>query len=138
MLPLFSRNATRNTTRNTGWDTGRDKKRVTVEEAHRRTHGPDAPAVLLDVRERNEWDAGRAPGAVHAPLSGLAAGAPLPRAVRGRPLVVICRSGNRSQRAVALLGARGADAVDVKGGMKRWAAAGHPVVAAAGREGCVA
>ncbi|WP_406090598.1 rhodanese-like domain-containing protein [Streptomyces sp. NBC_01013] len=116
----------------------RGKKRVTVEEAHRRTQGAHAPDVLLDVRERGEWDAGRAPGAVHAPLSALVAGAALPQAAQGRPLVVICRSGNRSQQAAELLRERGADAWDVKGGMQQWAAAGHPVVGARGTKGSVA
>lgn len=116
----------------------REEKRVSVEEAHRRTQGAHAPAVLLDVRERGEWDAGRAPGAVHAPLSALAAGAALPQAAQGRPLVVICRSGNRSQQAADLLRGRGVGAVDVKGGMRQWADAGHPVVGASGNEGSVA
>ncbi|MFG2951958.1 rhodanese-like domain-containing protein [Streptomyces adustus] len=116
----------------------RDNKRVTVEEAHRRTQGAHTSDVLLDVRERGEWNAGRAPGAVHAPLSALVAGSALPKAAQGQPLVVICRSGNRSQRAVELLRARGVDAVDVKGGMKQWAAAGNSVVGASGNEGSVA
>ncbi|MFI6875556.1 rhodanese-like domain-containing protein [Streptomyces sp. NPDC050400] len=113
-------------------------QRVTVEDAHRRTQGDDAPAVLLDVRERGEWNAGHAPGAVYAPLSGLAAHSALPQAAQGRPLIVICRSGNRSQKAAELLSARGLDAVDVKGGMKAWAAAGHPVVDTRGNNGSVA
>ncbi|WP_306184825.1 MULTISPECIES: rhodanese-like domain-containing protein [unclassified Streptomyces] len=112
--------------------------RVTVDEARRRTQGTGAPAVLLDVREQDEWDAGHATGALHAPLSRLAAGGALPAAGRGRPLVVICRSGNRSQRAAKLLAARGADVVDVKGGMQAWAAAGHPVVDRRGNEGSIA
>lgn len=116
----------------------RDQRRVTVEEAQRHTRGAHAPAVLLDVRERDEWDAGRAPGALHAPLSALVAGAALPEGSQGRPLVVICRSGNRSQQAVGLLRARGVDAVDVEGGMKRWAAAGYSVVGAGGDEGSTA
>ncbi|MGW2648407.1 rhodanese-like domain-containing protein [Streptomyces sp. NPDC001393] len=66
----------------------RGEDRVTVAEAHRRTRGADAPAALLDVRERGEWNAGHAPDAVHAPLSGLTAGAALPAAALGRPLVV--------------------------------------------------
>ncbi|MFJ8971313.1 MULTISPECIES: rhodanese-like domain-containing protein [Streptomyces] len=114
----------------------RDRKRVTVEEAQRHTRGAaHAPAVLLDVRERDEWDAGRAPGALHAALSALVAGAALPEAARGRPLVVICRSGNRSQQAVGLLRARGVDAVDVEGGMRQWAAAGYSVVGPGDDEG---
>ncbi|MFF0740232.1 rhodanese-like domain-containing protein [Streptomyces sp. NPDC004111] len=129
-MSLFSRDKTR--------DKPRDKKRVTVEEARRRTQDADTPAVLLDVRERGEWDAGRVPGALHAPLSALASGAALSKAARKRSLVVICRSGNRSQQAVALLRARGADAVDVKGGMRKWAAAGYPVLGRSSDEGPVA
>ncbi|MFF8951316.1 rhodanese-like domain-containing protein [Streptomyces sp. NPDC014940] len=112
--------------------------RVTVDEAHRRTQGPEAPAVLLDVRERDEWNAGHAPGAVLAPLSRLTAGEALPAAARQRPLVVICRSGHRSRRAAELLAQGGAEAVDVKGGMKAWAAAGHPVVDERGNHGSIA
>ncbi|MFG2309354.1 rhodanese-like domain-containing protein [Streptomyces sp. NPDC048566] len=116
----------------------RGADRVTVDEARRRTQGGDAPAVLLDVRERAEWSAGHAPGAVHLPLSSLATGAALPSAAQGRPLVVICRSGRRSQQAADLLTGRGADAVDVKGGMQAWAAAGHPVVDGHGNSGSIA
>ncbi|WP_037624093.1 rhodanese-like domain-containing protein [Streptomyces aureus] len=116
----------------------RGANRVTVDEAHRRTQGADAPAVLLDVREQTEWNAGHAPGAIHAPLSRLAAGAALPSRVQARPLVVICRSGRRSQQAAELLTERGSDAVDVKGGMQAWAAAGHPVVDRHGNDGSIA
>ncbi|MFK0284454.1 rhodanese-like domain-containing protein [Streptomyces sp. NPDC090499] len=100
--------------------------RLTPAEARERT---DADAVLLDVREADAWAAGHAPGAVHAPLSGLAAGAPLPPAAADRALVVICRSGRRSREAAALLTARGLDAVDVVGGMTAWRAAGLAVTA---------
>lgn len=99
--------------------------------------GTSADAVLLDVRELHEWQAGHAPRAVHLPLSALAAGAPLPDAAQGMPLVVVCRSGNRSRQAAALLAERGADAVDVTGGMRDWADAGLPVVDAHGGDGSV-
>lgn len=111
---------------------------MSVDEARARTGGDGPGAVLLDVREKPEWKAGHAPGAVHAPLTGLVSGAALPRAARGRPLVVICRSGHRSQQAAKLLAERGADAVDVKGGMNAWAAAGHPVVDERGNSGSIA
>ncbi|MFF2191340.1 rhodanese-like domain-containing protein [Streptomyces sp. NPDC058157] len=118
-MPLFHRRLTR----------------LTPDQAHRRTADG---AVLLDVRERAEWDAGHAPGAVHAPLSALAGGAPLPTAAQGRPLVVICRSGHRSRQAAAILSKRGAQAVDVKGGMSAWASGGLPVVDARGSRGRIA
>ncbi|PWI18002.1 sulfurtransferase [Streptomyces sp. Act143] len=116
--------------------------RVSVQEAAVRTgHGSadgDDGAVLLDVREPYEWQAGHAPRAVHLSLSALAAGVGLPAQAQARPLVVICRSGNRSRQAAELLVARGSDAVDVIGGMRDWAEAGLPVVDSRGQNGTVA
>jgi rhodanese-related sulfurtransferase len=120
--------------------------RITVAEAAERTrHGLGGEAgahvdaaVLLDVREPDEWSAGHAPGAVHHSLTELLAGVPLPPEARGRRLVVICRSGNRSRRAAELLAARGVEAVDVIGGMREWAQTGLPVLDARGRRGTVA
>ncbi|WP_097869318.1 rhodanese-like domain-containing protein [Streptomyces sp. rh34] len=113
-------------------------QRLSLGEARARTDGERPEAVLLDVREKPEWRTGHAPGAVHAPLTALAAGAALPAAARERPLVVICRSGHRSQQAVKLLAERGAEAVDVKGGMIAWAAAGLPVIDERGDGGSIA
>ncbi|WP_354637291.1 rhodanese-like domain-containing protein [Kitasatospora camelliae] len=93
-------------------------------------------AVLLDVREQEEFAAGHAPSAVWLPLIAVAAGAELPTAA-GRTVLAICRSGNRSQRAVDLLAARGITAVNVTGGMRAWAEAGLPVVTAHGTGGQV-
>ncbi|MGN9759955.1 MBL fold metallo-hydrolase [Streptomyces sp. SD31] len=111
-------------------DAGLPMARITPAEAGERA-GSDA--VLLDVREPDEWAAGHAPGAVLAPLSSLTAGGPLPKAAQGRPIIAICRSGKRSREAAALLTARGGtDVVDVIGGMRAWAEAGLPVVAEPG------
>lgn len=110
--------------------------RLTPEQAHERTS--DGRAVLLDVRETPEWDAGHAPDALHLPLSRLAAVPGLPSAVRGRPVVAVCRSGRRSRRAAEILAARGVDATDVTGGMTAWARAGLPVVDGGGKSGVVA
>ncbi|GHE03246.1 rhodanese-like domain-containing protein [Streptomyces alanosinicus] len=95
-------------------------------------------SVLLDVREADEWHAGHAPGAVHLPLGALFSGAALPHSAQALPVVVICRSGNRSRQAAELLCARGVEAVDVVGGMRAWAEAGLPVVDARGGNGTVA
>lgn len=116
--------------------------RVTAREAAARTGhgaaGSAGDAVLLDVREPYEWQSGHAPGALHLPLSALAVGAALPAHAQARPLIVICRSGNRSRQAAELLAARGAVAVDVIGGMRSWAKEGLPVVDASGKNGTVA
>ena len=86
---------------------------------------PDA--VLLDVREDDEWAAGRAPGAVHVPMTQLAER--LEEVPDGDPVYVICRSGGRSARVTAYLNSQGWDSVNVAGGMGSWAAAGKPMVA---------
>ncbi|MEU4492753.1 rhodanese-like domain-containing protein [Streptomyces sp. NBC_01410] len=117
--------------------------RVTVQEAaartgHAQAAGNGGTSVLLDVREPAEWQAGHAPGAVHLPLTALVTGAGLPAEAQARPVVVICRSGNRSRRAAELLQAHGVEAVDVMGGMQDWAEAGLPVVDSRGRNGTVA
>ncbi|MEU8447165.1 rhodanese-like domain-containing protein [Streptomyces globisporus] len=116
----------------------KSQKRVSVDEAQAITGGDQSDAVLLDVREKDEWKSGHAPDAVHAPLTGLVTGAALPATAQGRALVVICRSGHRSQQAAKLLAERGADAVDVEGGMNAWAAAGYPVVDERGNNGSIA
>ncbi|WP_232838652.1 MBL fold metallo-hydrolase [Streptomyces geranii] len=107
-------------------EAGLPMARITPAEAHEHT-GANGTAVLLDVREAEEWAAGHAADAVHAPLSALTAGAALPGPARDRPLVAICRSGKRSREAMALLTARGAQVSDVLGGMAAWAAAGLPM-----------
>ncbi|WLQ48354.1 rhodanese-like domain-containing protein [Streptomyces poriferorum] len=109
--------------------------RLDVGEAHRMLR--EATAILLDVREAEEWRAGHIPGARHLPLSRLAAGAKLPGAAAGARLVLICRSGKRSQDAARLLRERGSGAVDVTGGMKEWARQGLPVLHTSGAPGTV-
>ena len=83
-------------------------------------------AVILDVREQDEWDAGHAPNSVHIPL------AEIPERLgdlpEGEPLPVVCRSGNRSSRAVQWLEAQGFEVANVVGGMKQWEFDGKPVV----------
>lgn len=80
-------------------------------------------AVVLDVREQDEWDLGHAPQAVHIPLGDLAARVGELPEVNGA-LPVTCRSGGRSARAVAWLGQQGYDVTNLDGGMTAWAAAG--------------
>lgn len=81
---------------------------------------------LVDVREAGEWAQMRVPGAIHAPLSTLAARvATLPA---DRPIVFYCLSGQRSGRAIELSKALGQPhCTHVAGGISAWRAAGLPV-----------
>lgn len=90
--------------------------------------------VLIDVREPEEWAAGHAPWAEPLPL-GQVSPASVPR---DRPVIAVCRSGNRSGKAADALAAAGVRVHNLAGGMKAWAQAGLPVVTDDGEPGTVA
>jgi len=86
----------------------------------------DAGALLLDVREPGEWQAGHVAQALLLPMGQVARHrSDLPR---DRQVVVVCRSGGRSAAVAEALRAWGFDAVNLSGGMTAWAVAGLPVV----------
>jgi DMSO/TMAO reductase YedYZ molybdopterin-dependent catalytic subunit/rhodanese-related sulfurtransferase len=85
-----------------------------------------AGALLLDVREPGEWQAGHVAQAWLVPMGQVARHrSDLPQ---DRPIVVVCRSGGRSAAVAEALRAWGFDAVNLSGGMTAWAVAGLPVV----------
>jgi rhodanese-related sulfurtransferase len=81
-------------------------------------------AVLLDVREVDEWRAVRAPAALHIPMSRLSTS--VDQLPSGQLLVCICHVGGRSAVVTEALVGAGYDAVNVAGGMQAWQAAGLP------------
>jgi rhodanese-related sulfurtransferase len=89
---------------------------VTPEEALRRK---EAGAVILDVREPDEWQAGHVPGAKHIPLGSLTA-----RAGELDPsaeIIAVCHSGVRSNAAVLALRRAGfGNSWNLAGGMLAW------------------
>ena len=91
-------------------------------------------AVLLDVREDDEWTAGHAPDAVHVPLGRVGEAA---SRFAGQEVLTVCRSGARSGRAAKTLAAAGVKVHNVAGGMSAWASAGLPVVRDDGSPGRV-
>ena len=92
---------------------------------------------IVDVREAPEWEAGRIEGSVHIPLNELMAGR-LESLDASRPVVAVCRSGNRSEVASLMLRARGFEAYNMEGGTEAWVAAGLPFTAPDGSPGRVA
>jgi rhodanese-related sulfurtransferase len=87
-------------------------------------------AVVLDVREDDEWVAGHIDGATHIPMGDVPAR--LDELPEGDPLYVTCRGGGRSARVTAWLNQNGYDAVNLSGGMLAWAAAGRPMTTDSG------
>lgn len=82
-------------------------------------------AVILDVREPDEYQEAHVPGALLIPLGQLIDR--LHEVPDANPLVVICRSGARSLHACVQLAEGGRDVVNVTGGTLAWIAAGHEV-----------
>jgi rhodanese-related sulfurtransferase len=100
---------------------------IDVTEAERRLREDPAEPILLDVREPNEFEAVRAPGAALLPTSSFAARAA--EVPADRPVMVICHMGSRSAAVAQFLSARGrTDVVNVAGGMDAWERAGLPVL----------
>ena len=85
-----------------------------------------ADAVVLDVREDDEWVAGHIEGATHIAMGDVPTR--LGDVPEGVPLYVTCRGGGRSAQVAAWLNRNGYDAVNVGGGMGEWQAAGRPMV----------
>lgn len=93
---------------------------IDVVELEKRL-GTKTPPFLLDVREPAEYQAGHIKGAVLIPLGSLPER--LNDIPKDKPVVVICRSGNRSGRATAFLLGQGYKNVEnLAGGMNDWAA----------------
>ncbi len=85
-------------------------------------------AQILDVREDSEYKDGHVLNAIHIPLGKLGARIGELEKFKSQPLVVICRSGNRSGSACAVLGKQGFDqAYNLEGGVMAWQKAKLPL-----------
>ena len=87
----------------------------------------DAGAFVLDVRQPEEWEQAHIQGATLIPLGELQARSnEVPKDVK---VVVVCRSGNRSQQGREILLAAGFTQVtSMSGGVTQWQSEGNPVV----------
>ncbi len=82
--------------------------------------------VVLDVREQSEYDAGHIPGVKLIPM-GTVAGR-LNEIPKDKPVIVTCRSGNRSGQVTEYLRGQGYTNVhNMQGGIAAWQSAGYPV-----------
>jgi len=85
-------------------------------------------ALVLDVREDKEYAAGHIPKAKHIPLGQLANRIKELDKYKGKPVLVTCRSGQRSARACGMLKKAGFETVyNQAGGIIAWERANLPV-----------
>ena len=82
-------------------------------------------AVIVDVREDSEWNAGHIPGAIHIPLGQLNDRLSELKPYKDRPVITQCKSGGRSAKALDLLKSAGFSTVyTMDGGIIAWDKAG--------------
>jgi rhodanese-related sulfurtransferase len=108
-------------------------EQIDPKEAHERRE----EVQFLDVREPFEWEAGRVTGAVHIPLQEVLAGQ-TEELDPSKPVVVYCRTANRSEVARLMLQAKGYEAKVMSGGSEAWVDEGLPFTAPDGSPGRIA
>ena len=97
---------------------------INVDEAYRLY---SEGTFLLDVRTQEEWDEYHVPGTTSIPLDELSSR--LDEVPTDQTVVVICRSGNRSQQGRDILEQAGYEQItSMSGGLKAWQAQGYPIV----------
>ncbi|MCB9450078.1 MAG: rhodanese-like domain-containing protein [Anaerolineaceae bacterium] len=83
----------------------------------------DTAHVLIDVRTPEEFASGHIHGAINIPVEVI--GSRLSEVPQGEPIVLYCRSGNRSAQAASILVSAGYTGVYDLGGIIDWQAAGY-------------
>lgn len=96
-------------------------REVSVDQAYEMYQ---AGTFVLDVRTQEEWDEYHAPNTTLIPLDELPSR--LNELPKDQEIVVVCRSGNRSQQARDILLQAGFNATSMAGGLKEWYAKGYP------------
>lgn len=85
-------------------------------------------ALLLDVREDSEYDSGHIPNSKHIPAGRIVERIRELEKFKNRPVLVLCRSGNRSTAACSTLKKQGfGDVRSLRGGIEAWQQASLPV-----------
>ena len=95
---------------------------ISVDEAYQMYQGG---TFVLDVRTQEEWDEYHVPNTTLIPLDQLPNR--LSEVPKDKEIVVICRSGNRSQQGRDILLQAGYNATSVTGGIKDWYAKGYDI-----------
>jgi rhodanese-related sulfurtransferase len=86
-------------------------------------------AVVLDVRAKNEFDAGHIVDAINIPMINLAGRVKELEKYKSRPIVVACKMGQHSGEACKILANAGfEDVVRISGGVAAWRADQLPLV----------
>ncbi|MBM0741321.1 molybdopterin-synthase adenylyltransferase MoeB [Phormidium sp. CLA17] len=106
-------------------------KEMTVTELKKLLDSGADDFVLIDVRNPNEYEIARIPGAVLIPLPDIENGTGVQQvkeALNGHKLIAHCKLGGRSAKALGILKQAGIDGINVKGGITAWSQEVDPSV----------
>lgn len=99
---------------------------LTPQEAIQKMNHEDA--VVIDVREPNEVADGKIRDAIHIPLGSLKDKTGELEKYKDKPMIMVCRSGNRSMHGLGVLRKAGFDKLfNLKGGIMAWQSANLPL-----------
>lgn len=96
---------------------------VSTDEAYKMYQ--QSSTFTVDVRTQEEWDEYHAPNTTLIPLDQLQNR--LSEVPKDKEILVVCRSGNRSQQGRDILLSSGYNATSMAGGLKEWYAKGYPI-----------
>jgi len=103
-----------------------DKSSLSPVQATLKINREDA--IVIDVREQNEFIKGHIPNARHIPLGAIEQRASELDAHKDKPVILCCAMGSRSASAAQTLRKLGFEQVfNLQGGMSSWQQAGQPV-----------
>jgi len=96
---------------------------MTVQELKQLLDSGTKDFVLVDVRNPNEYEIAKIPGAVLVPLPDIEQGLGVEKVkqlMNGHRLIAHCKMGGRSAKALGILKESGIEGINVKGGITAW------------------
>lgn len=108
-----------------------EMQEMTVTELKQLLDSDADDYLLIDVRNPNEYEIARIPGAVLIPLPEIENGegvAKVKELLNGHRLIAHCKMGGRSAKALGILGQAGIPGINVKGGINAWSLEVDPAV----------
>jgi molybdopterin/thiamine biosynthesis adenylyltransferase/rhodanese-related sulfurtransferase len=104
---------------------------ITVQELKQILDSGAEDYVLLDVRNPNEYEIAKISGSVLVPLPDIENGdgaTKVKELLNGHKLIVHCKMGGRSAKAIGILKESGINGINVKGGINAWSQEVDPSV----------
>ncbi len=104
---------------------------MTVQELKQLIDSGAKDYVLVDVRNPSEYEIARIPGSVLVPLPEIENGPGVEKVrqlVNGHRLLVHCKMGGRSAKALGILKQAGIEGINIKGGINAWSQEVDPSV----------